>query len=211
MSMPGAAGRASIAATIRSHCSGPLVSTVMSRSVWWSSTLTRSTEPIVPPASPIALATSPSIPGLCSISTRIVSEYWADGVAATALTLLAVRSGGDRESGGVHGVHHRVLRRLAEQAAREQRAVLEQLVEGGADVAVAQRRLAHQLADERAADALGPGHDLLALGLAELDPARVERDQARPRAGVGQRDLEREVHPPGPRGQRRLDEVGPVG
>jgi hypothetical protein len=33
---------------------------------------TRSTEPIVPPTSPIALATFPSMPGRWSISTRIV-------------------------------------------------------------------------------------------------------------------------------------------
>src|SRR3954469_2767606 len=82
-----AAGSASIAARISSQCSGPRASTVMSRSVWWSSTLTRSTEPIVPPARPIAVATSPSMPGLCSISTRIVTEYGAGGVAATAPTL----------------------------------------------------------------------------------------------------------------------------
>jgi hypothetical protein len=28
----------------------------------------------------MAVATSPSIPGLWSISTRIVREYWAEGV-----------------------------------------------------------------------------------------------------------------------------------
>src|SRR3954451_22768484 len=50
----------------------------MSRNVWASSTVSRSTEPIVPPASPIAVATRPSMPGRSAISTRIVSEYWAD-------------------------------------------------------------------------------------------------------------------------------------
>ncbi len=39
------------------------VSTVMSRTVCATSTWTRSTAPIVPPASPIALATLPSMPG----------------------------------------------------------------------------------------------------------------------------------------------------
>jgi hypothetical protein len=37
----------------------------------------------VPSAAPIALATLPSIPGLCSISTRMVREYWALGVPGT--------------------------------------------------------------------------------------------------------------------------------
>jgi len=59
------------------------VSTVMSRIVWSRSTWTRSTAPIVPPASPIALATRPSIPGRCSISTLKVRLYWALGVVAT--------------------------------------------------------------------------------------------------------------------------------
>src|SRR4051812_35495024 len=180
--MTGAAGSASMAATIRSHCSGPLVSTVMSRSVWWSSTLTRSTEPIVPPASPIALATSPSMPGLCSISTRIVSEYWADGVAATPMTLLASDIRRDRQSGGPQGVQHGGERGgrgslgggavggLPEQAPGQQRPVLEQLVERRAHVARArlaavergaQGSLAHELLDEGAADALGPRDELL--------------------------------------------------
>src|SRR3954463_11060851 len=96
---------------------------------------------MVPPAAPIALATSPSMPGLWSISTRIVSEYWADGVAATPLTLLGTDPRRDGQPGGPEGVEHRrelrVLRRvrrgpvagLAEQPPREERAVLEQLVE----------------------------------------------------------------------------------
>jgi hypothetical protein len=37
----------------------------------------------VPPALPIALATLPSIPGRCSISTRTVRLYWALGALAT--------------------------------------------------------------------------------------------------------------------------------
>ena len=48
--------------------------------VWVSSTATRSTAPIVPPASPIAEATLPSMPGTWSISTRRVRLYWALGV-----------------------------------------------------------------------------------------------------------------------------------
>src|SRR4051795_10967363 len=178
-----AAGSASIAARISSQCSGPRASTVMSRSVWWSSTLTRSTEPIVPPASPIALATSPSIPGLCSISTRMVREYWADGVAATQLTLPAADFAGDRESGGVQRVEHRVLGGAAEQPAGEQRAVGQQVVECAVDVAVAQGRLAHQLADERAADALGARDDRVAPSVVDVEAARVEVDEPRPRGG----------------------------
>jgi len=59
-------------------CSEP-ASTVMSRRVSESSMETRSTEPMLPPASPIAEATLPSIPGRLGISTRMRSEYWADG------------------------------------------------------------------------------------------------------------------------------------
>ena len=40
--------------------------------------------PIVPPASPIALATRPSIPGRWSIRTRSVSENWAEVGGDTA-------------------------------------------------------------------------------------------------------------------------------
>src|SRR3954470_16546503 len=227
-----AAGTASIAATIASQCSGPLASTVMSRSVWWSSTLTRSTEPIVPPAWPIALATCPSMPGLWSISTRIVSEYWADGVAATPLTLLAPDPRRDGQSGGPEGVEHRRERRglrrvrrgpvggLAEQPPREQRAVLEQLVERRQDVGRAgrpalerraQRRLAHELLDERSAHALRALDDRVALGVVERDVARIEVDEAPAARRVGQRDLQREVDAPGARGERGLDDVGTVG
>ena len=63
----------------------------MSRSVWASSTVSRSTEPIVPPASPIAVATRPSIPGRSAISTRIVSEYWAEVGRSTAAVRAAAR------------------------------------------------------------------------------------------------------------------------
>ena len=56
-------------------------------------TSTRSTAPMIPPASPIALATWPSMPGRWAISTRMVSEYWADGVMlmAGACRLAAAR------------------------------------------------------------------------------------------------------------------------
>ena len=74
----------SMAATICAPCSSPAVSTVMSRSVWPPERLTRSTEPIVPPTSPMALATFPSMPGRWSISTRIVKEYWAEVAPGTA-------------------------------------------------------------------------------------------------------------------------------
>ena len=56
----------------------PAVSIVMSRSVCASSIATRSIDPIVPPASPIAVATRPSIPGRWSIRTRRTNENWAD-------------------------------------------------------------------------------------------------------------------------------------
>ena len=72
------------ASTISRPCSSPAVSTVMSRSVWPPSSETRSTEPIVPPASPIALATLPSMPGRWSISTRIVRENCAEVAPATS-------------------------------------------------------------------------------------------------------------------------------
>src|SRR5947209_16781833 len=88
-----AASIASMAATISSQCSGPLASTVLSRSGCASATCPRSSEPIVPPAAPMALATCPSIPGLWAISTRMVSENWAGGVAATGLTLLGRETG----------------------------------------------------------------------------------------------------------------------
>src|SRR6185437_4101199 len=58
------------------------VSTVMSRIVCGPSTVTRSTAPIVPPASPMAEATLPSIPGRWSISTRRVRLYCALGLEA---------------------------------------------------------------------------------------------------------------------------------
>src|SRR3954454_14024940 len=50
----------------------------MSRSVCLSSIATRSIEPIVPPACPIAVATRPSIPGRWSIRTRRTNENCAD-------------------------------------------------------------------------------------------------------------------------------------
>ena len=45
--------------------------------------------PIVPPASPIALATRPSMPGRWSIRTRSVSENWAEVVGSHAPGYLA--------------------------------------------------------------------------------------------------------------------------
>src|SRR4051812_19576279 len=48
-----------------------------------SPTSTRSTAPIVPPASPMAAATRASIPGRSAISTRRTTLYWAEGTAAT--------------------------------------------------------------------------------------------------------------------------------
>src|SRR4051812_9761142 len=72
---------ASMAAAIAPPCSSPAVSTVMSRSSSAPSTEIRSTEPIVPPASPIAVATRPSIPGRCAMRTRRTSENCADGEA----------------------------------------------------------------------------------------------------------------------------------
>ena len=63
----------------RSPCawSVPAASIVMSRSVCESSIAIRSIEPIVPPASPIAVATRPSMPGRWSIRTRRTNENWA--------------------------------------------------------------------------------------------------------------------------------------
>src|SRR3954453_14443084 len=45
---------------------------------------TRSTAPMLPPASPIAVATRPSIPGRWSISTRRTTEYCAETEAIEA-------------------------------------------------------------------------------------------------------------------------------
>ena len=70
----------------------------MSRIVCASSTWTRSTAPIVPPASPIALATLPSIPGTWSISTRSVRLYWALGVVGHAAPDLMPRGDGVRRT-----------------------------------------------------------------------------------------------------------------
>src|SRR3954452_18784159 len=56
----------------------------MSRSVCRSSSETRSTDPMVPPASPIAPATLPSMPGWCAMRTRRTKEYCAESVAMAA-------------------------------------------------------------------------------------------------------------------------------
>src|SRR3954468_16937733 len=68
---------ASTASTIRRPCSSPPVSTVMSRTVCASASWTRSTVPIWPDASPIAVATRPSMPGRLARRTRSTSEYCA--------------------------------------------------------------------------------------------------------------------------------------
>src|SRR5919112_3142378 len=68
----------STASPILAACSSPAVSIVMSRSVCPPSIATRSTEPMLPPASPMAVATRPSMPGRWSISTRRMIEYCAE-------------------------------------------------------------------------------------------------------------------------------------
>jgi hypothetical protein len=70
-----------MAAVISDQSSSEGASTVMSRKVSSSSSDTRSTEPMLPPASPMASATWPSIPGWLRISSRIVREYCACGLA----------------------------------------------------------------------------------------------------------------------------------
>ena len=66
--------------------SSPAVSTVISRSVWPPSIPIRSTDPMLPPASPMAVATRPSMPGRWSISTRRMIAYWAEteGIAGAS-------------------------------------------------------------------------------------------------------------------------------
>ena len=85
-----APGTALTASVSRGQSPASPVSTVMSRIVCVSSTLTRSTAPIVPPASPIAEATLPSMPGRWSISTRRVRLYWALGVVAIERAILCL-------------------------------------------------------------------------------------------------------------------------
>ena len=48
---------------------------------------TRSTAPMSPPASPMAIATRPSMPGLLVIDRRTVTLYEALGVSATTVNL----------------------------------------------------------------------------------------------------------------------------
>src|SRR4051794_7812557 len=84
-----------------SACSSPAVSTVMLRTVWAPSRLTVSMAPMLPPASPIAVATRPSIPGRWSISTRRMIEYWA-------------------ETGGTRGILSRLVGRLIRMPAEPQ-------------------------------------------------------------------------------------------
>ena len=59
-----------------------------------------STAPITPPAAPIAPATRPSMPGLLPISTRIVSEYWAEGDAIAGEDAIPQRSAGEQHAPG---------------------------------------------------------------------------------------------------------------
>src|SRR3954447_25729960 len=78
MSIRRAPSTASTAAPMSFACSSPAVSIVMSRSVCPPSRATRSTDPMLPPASPMAVATRPSMPGRWSISTRRMIAYWAE-------------------------------------------------------------------------------------------------------------------------------------
>ena len=78
MSIRRAPSTAPTASAIRCACSSPAVSTVRSRIVWTPSIELRSTDPMLPPASPIAVATRPSMPGRWSISTRRTIEYCAE-------------------------------------------------------------------------------------------------------------------------------------
>ena len=73
-----------------------------------------------------------------------------------------------------------------------------------------QRGLAHELLDERRRDALGPGDHCVGVDQPQGDAGPVEIQQAPPRLGIGQRDLDCLVDPSGPRGERRLERVRPV-
>src|SRR4051794_18714881 len=77
------------ASTMPCSCASSPASTVMSRTVRPSVRSTRSIVPIVPPASPMAVATRPSMPGRWSIRTRTVRENCAEvgGVTARPYTL----------------------------------------------------------------------------------------------------------------------------
>src|ERR671933_47454 len=72
---------ASTTAAMASPCSASVASTVISRTAFPSPSSTVSMSPIDPPASPIAVATRPSIPGRRSNSTRRVRENCALGAA----------------------------------------------------------------------------------------------------------------------------------
>src|SRR4051794_14952434 len=75
----------------------------MSRSVCPPSIPIRSTEPMLPPASPMAVATRPSIPGRWSISTRRMIEYCAETDAICACSHLGGARG--RDAADVLAVH----------------------------------------------------------------------------------------------------------
>src|SRR3954451_3189163 len=72
------------ASTMPCSCASSPASTVMSRTVRPSVRSTRSIVPIVPPASPMAGATRPSMPGRWSIRTRTVREDCAEVGGGTA-------------------------------------------------------------------------------------------------------------------------------
>ena len=107
------------ASTIPCSCASSPASTVRSRSVWSRVSSTSSMFPIVPPASPIAVATRPSIPGRWSIRTRSVSENWAEVVGVTAAggyycacgLLIRTARGGGRASASLRGPERLVARR----------------------------------------------------------------------------------------------------
>src|SRR6266850_1549086 len=73
---------------------------VISRTMRSRADSTRSTAPMSPPASPMAIATRPSMPGLLVIDRRTVTLYEALGVTATTigLWLSGNRGMGDRRS-----------------------------------------------------------------------------------------------------------------
>ena len=73
-----------------------------------------------------------------------------------------------------------------------------------------QRRLAHQLPEERRAHPLGLGDHRRAVGESQVEAAPEEFEQPGSRLRVGQRKLDGLVHPSGPGRQRRLEQVRAV-
>ncbi len=76
-----------------------------------------------------------------------------------------------------------------------------------------EHRPADQLLDERGCHAGHPVDGRRALVVGELERHAAGVDLEQPGAGVGVRqpDLDGDVHPPGPGGEGRLEQVGPVG